>query len=154
MSVTTMSITTKKRAGAAIAVAVLLSGLAGCAAPGIPGGEPPPAAGDVDGSAPAAFADRDALPACTPVTLGQGEEIPADALACLEEAGAEGAELALTRPTTEGDPVTEYFRVLPAGGWEIYTDMTRDAFGGGWWLAVCPDAVSMTDLGECSSTEL
>ncbi|MFE5410308.1 hypothetical protein [Microbacterium sp. NPDC056569] len=132
------------------AVAVLLTGagvvaLAGCVVgPGAPKGGP----------TPASFLEREQLPSCGTVELTQGEEIPTADIACLEEATSAGAELAVTRPTVEGDPVTEYYRVLPGGGWEIYTDMTRDAYGEGWWLNDCPDALSMTQLGECTSTRL
>lgn len=138
-----MSTVTRATAAGALAIAVAL--LAGCVAgPGVPQAQP----------TPAAFLEREALAACDPVTLGQGEEVPTDAVACLEEAGPAGAELAVTRPTVEGDPVTEYYRVLPSGGWEVYIDMTRDAYGGGWWLNTCPEATSMLDLGDCGSTEL
>ena len=136
--------TTARAAGAA-AILFSLAVLSGCVAgPATAGGE----------SGPDAFRERAELPSCGSVILGQGEEIPADAAACLADAGADGAELALTRPTVEGDPVTEYYRVLPSGGWEIYVDMTRDAFGGGWWFNECPDAASIADLGQCTSTEL
>ena len=65
---------------------------------------------------PTQFTDRAVLPSCGEVELGQGDEIPAENLTCLQDAADEGAELAVTRPTTEGDPVTEYYRVLPGGG--------------------------------------
>ncbi|MFF2485550.1 hypothetical protein ACFVSU_04070 [Microbacterium sp. NPDC058062] len=133
------------------ATAVLLAGisalaLSGCVTfgPGEPKGGP----------TPAAFLDREELPSCGAVELDQGEEIPTGDIACLEEATLAGAELAVTRPTTEGDPFTAYYRVLPGGGWEIYTDMTKDRYGEGWWLDECPDALSMTQLGECTNTRL
>lgn len=53
-----------------------------------------------------------------------------------------------------GDPITQCYRVLPGGGWEIYTDMTQDAFGEGWRLDECPDALSMSQSGECTNTRL
>ena len=131
------------RAVLALASGACVVVLTGCVVgPGAPKGGP----------TPAAFLDREALPSCGSVDLGQGDEIPSGDIACLEEATSAGAELAVRRPTVEGDPVTEYYRVLPGGGWEIYTDMTKDAYGEGWWLNTCPDALSMTQLGECTST--
>ena len=133
------------RATAAVLVALGAIALSGCVAgPGGPKGGP----------TPTAFIEREELPSCGAVELGQGEEIPSGDIACLEEATMAGAELAVTRPTVEGDPITQYYRVLPGGGWEIYTDMTRDAYGEGWWLDECPDALSMSQPGECTSTRL
>ncbi len=51
---------------------------------------------------PQQFVDRETLPSCGEVALTQGEEIPAENLACLDEAGDAGAELAVTRPTHRG----------------------------------------------------
>lgn len=133
------------RVVAALLSALCALALSGCTAgPGAPKGGP----------TPQAFLGREELPACGTVELDQGEEIPTGDIACLEEASVAGAELAVTRPSTEGDPITQYYRVLPGGGWEIYTDMTQDRYGEGWWLDECPDALSMTQLGECTSTRL
>lgn len=135
---------TRIRAAAVVLTLATLA-CAGCAAgPGAPSGGP----------TPDSFHGREPLPSCGRVTLGQGEDIPSDAATCLAQAGPEGAEFALTRPTVEGDSVTEYYRALPEGGWEIYVDMTQDAYGGGWWLNTCPDAVTLTVLGDCTSSEL
>lgn len=134
---------TRVSAGAVAVLSATL--LTACASgPGAPSGGP----------TPEAFSERAPLPPCEPVVLGQGEEVPQEANDCLMDAGADGAELAITRPTVEADPVTEYYRVLPGGGWEYYTDMTQDAYGGGWWLNTCPDATALDDLGECTTTEL
>ncbi len=135
-----------KWATAAVVTGVSALALSGCVTfgPGEPKGGP----------TPAAFLERDELPSCGSVVLGQGEEMPSGDIACIEEATVAGAELAVTRPSTEGDPITQYWRVLPGGGWEIYTDMTKDRYGEGWWLDECPDALSMTQLGECDSTKL
>ena len=38
------------------------------------------------------------------------------------------AEFISTRPTTEGDPITTIFRVLPTGSVEIFMDLTQDKF--------------------------
>ena len=118
---------------------------AGCAAgPVAPGSVP----------TPSQFTDRAELPSCGEITLAQGDEIPDANLDCLDEAGAEGAELAVTRPTTEGDPVTEYYRVIPGGGWEAYLDGSMDRYGGQWWYTDCPDATSIEDLATCRGAAL
>jgi hypothetical protein len=96
--------------------------------------------GGSDG-APASFTEREPLPACDPVRLGQGETVPDDAWACLENGLVEGAELVVEAPTTEGDPITTYYRVGPSiDGMEIFTDGTADTFGPGTWThQLCPD---------------
>ena len=131
------------------AVAALL-GLGALALSGCVGGPGAPKGG----TTPRAFLERAELPSCGTVELGPGEQVSSGDIACLEEATTDGAELAVARPTVEGDPITQYYRVLPGGGWEIYTDMTRDAYGEGWWLDECPDALSMSQPGECTSTRL
>ena len=60
----------------------------------------------------------------------------------------------VTRPTTEGDPVTEYYRVLPGGGWEAYLDGSMDRYGGQWWYTDCPDAKVIEDLATCQGAAL
>jgi hypothetical protein len=93
-------------------------------------------------SAPEEFRDRDVLPACGRVVLGQGERVsqvdPA-ALACLRDGltDGQGAELVVVSPTIEGDPVTDHRRVLPDGSAEVWTDMTEDEHGGGWDHGTC-----------------
>jgi hypothetical protein len=103
---------------------------------------------------PSQFTDREPLPSCGELELAQGDAIPAENLECLEAAGDEGAELAVTRPTTEGDPVTEYYRVLPGGGWEAYIDGSQDREGGVWWYTDCPDAETLDDLAQCRGAVL
>jgi hypothetical protein len=103
---------------------------------------------------PEQFLDREPLPSCGEVELGQGEEIPDENLTCLGDAAEEGAELSVTRPTTEGDPVTEYYRVLPGDGWEAYIDGTEDRHGGQWWYTDCPDADVIEDLATCTGKPL
>ena len=130
---------------AALIVCGLTAMVAGCAAGPVEPGSVP---------APQQFVDRETLPSCGEVTLAQGDEIPAENLACLEEATEDGAELAVTRPTTEGDPVTEYYRVLPGGGWEAYLDGSMDRYGGQWWYTDCPDAKVIEDLATCTGKPL
>jgi hypothetical protein len=101
-------------------------------------------------NAPAEFRDRTTLPACDDVLLRQGDEIPDAAIACVEDAGPDGAELAVGRPTTEGDAYVSFYRVGPGiDGIEIWEDGTRDAFGGGWHLGTCRD-VSVLAPGRCA----
>jgi hypothetical protein len=135
---------TRSRAAAGVVlVAGVLLSLAGCAA-----GPAEPV------ETPSAFLDREELPSCGELELAPGEEIPAESLTCLEDAGDEGAELAVTRPTTEGDPVTEYYRVLPGGGWEAFIDGSQDRNGGIWWYTDCPDAEAIEDLAACEGAAL
>jgi hypothetical protein len=103
---------------------------------------------------PTRFTDRAELTSCGTLELGPGEGIPAESIACLEDAGDAGAELSVTRPTTEGDPVTEYYRVLPGGGWEAYIDGSQDRNGGIWWYTPCPDAAELEDLAQCEGGAL
>ncbi|SFS03128.1 hypothetical protein SAMN04487846_1640 [Microbacterium sp. cf046] len=119
--------------------------MAGCASGPVEPGSVP---------TPQPFLDRTPLPSCGAITLAQGDEIPAENLDCLESAGDEGAELSVTRPTTEGDPVTEYYRVLPGGGWEAYLDGSMDRHGGQWWFTDCPDARGLEDLAQCRGIPL
>lgn len=118
--------------------------LVGCSSPTSPGV-------GADPTEPAQFTARDTLTACTSVQLGQGAQLPASALACIAQPGS---ELKVTAPTTEGDPVTTWYRSLPGEGYEIFTDMTQDPNGGGWWLDACPSATSIHNLGECVNTRL
>ena len=80
---------------------------------------------------------RDPLPSCGEVRVAQTErleDVVRPEVACLEAALASGAsgEMVLFFTTTEGDPITEYLRVTPAGT-EVYTDATKDTFGSGRW---------------------
>ncbi|MGY1829971.1 hypothetical protein ACI8AA_06010 [Geodermatophilus sp. SYSU D01180] len=105
---------------------------------------------------PGAVAGRAALPPCPVQDLGQGERVAADALACPAAGAADGAELVVTRPTTEGDPVTRWYRARPGvPGLEVIVDGSRDRFGTGDWLRLdCPAATSPEDLGDCGETVL
>ena len=118
---------------------------AGCAAPTPAGPEP------------AEFTGRGVLPVCSAEDLGQGEPVPAGALTCLDAGRTgDGAELAVTRPTTEGDPITSWYRARPGvPGLEVFVDGSRDRFGTGDWLRLdCPAATSPDDLGDCTETVL
>jgi hypothetical protein len=106
---------------------------------------------------PAAFRQRSALPSCGSVEAGLGGELPRGPARCLSaalRAGA-GAELRVVLTTVEGDPVLTWYRALPGGGAEVFTDGTRDSFGpGDWARASCPAATSVDALGTCTSQPL
>lgn len=107
-------------------------------------------------AAPQAFLDREPLESCGEFTLEQGEQHPVAASECLNAAmGAGGAELIVTSPTVEGDPITTWYRALPTGGLETWSDVRQDTFAGegvSWHYSLCPSAVSsFEDLGECTS---
>ncbi len=95
--------------------------------------ESPPGGSDSD-PVRAAFIKRAAYDTCGKVVLGQGETIGVAAATrrCLEDARASGrgAELAVAVPTTEGDPIVHYVRVLPDRSLEVYVDPTADRFAG------------------------
>jgi hypothetical protein len=56
----------------------------------------------------------------------------------------------VTAPTTEGEPITTYYRVLPAGGLEVFTDATADSYGPGEWRHVrCADVAAFWNLDSC-----
>lgn len=88
-----------------------------------------------DASAPDAFRNRVQLPMCQDVVLGQGEEPGPEGLECLKRGYVnDGAELAVARPTVEGDMIVSYFRVTAhAPSLQIFQDLTRDKFGNGKW---------------------
>ncbi|WP_432503025.1 hypothetical protein [Kineococcus arenarius] len=105
-----------------------------------------------DGRAPAAFRERPALPQCAPITVPQGRPVPAALQDCLLGAGAqhEGVEVQVTSLTTEGDPIRTYYRVLPGGGVEVFTDATADSFGSGEWSHDrCPDVAALESGEGC-----
>ena len=133
----------RTRIAATILAIGCLSALAGCTA----------AAQATDG--PAEFQQRDPLPSCGSVELEQGERLSDESIDCLDGAGAGGAELIVVAPTTEGDPITSYYRALPGGGMEIFYDLTEDRFGAAnWTLVTCPDAVAYYDMGDCTEEPL
>ncbi|MFC9622650.1 hypothetical protein ACFTXM_22525 [Streptomyces sp. NPDC056930] len=75
---------------------------------------------------------------CGEVRLDQGEEMQKQAvreIACLRRAlkSGESAELKVTRPTTEGDLIREYYRLTPQGRLEMYIDSTDDQYSDQKW---------------------
>jgi hypothetical protein len=81
-------------------------------------------------AAPSDRVSPDATTDCGTFTLGQGEHLPADAAQCLISAARTGrpAKLAVTRPTTEGDPIPMTYTARD-GKVEVLTDTRADNFG-------------------------
>jgi len=118
-----------------VTVLVCVTVLAACSGPG----------------APAAVTDRPSLQACGTVTLGQGETVPDEAWACFDAHAATGAELVVSRPTTEGDPIVTYYRTGPGiAGVEVFTDTTADQFGPRTWThEMCARLDGAHDPADC-----
>ena len=101
---------------------------------------------------PAAFEDRTALPQCPPITVPQGQSTPVLLQDCLfsPDAQRDGVEVVVTSLSTEGSPTKTYYRVLPGGGAEMFSDVTADAYGpGGWTHVQCPDAAALETRDGC-----
>ena len=107
-----------------------------------------------DRAAELAFLNREPLHSCGEVTLEQDDlQIPEDAVACMDATLGSGAELKVTMPTTEGDPIVPYYRVGPGvDGLEIYSDNRADAFRGtDWDLQRCPGTTTIAEPQACVS---
>jgi hypothetical protein len=95
---------------------------------------------------------RDSLESCGSLQLEQMQTLEVDGqeeVACLQRAleSRTGAELKVRYPTTEGDPVTDFYRVTATGSTEVYTDATQDGFGDRKWsFASCEDPESALDV--------
>ena len=126
------------RVCAAVASWALLAGVTGCSL----GSDP----------VESQWESRDSLTSCGSLRLGQMDTLEVDGkteVACLQRAliSREGAELVVRYPTTEGDPVTDYYRVTATGSTEVYTDATQDAFSDGkWHYGSCNDPKTALDL--------
>jgi hypothetical protein len=100
---------------------------------------------------PDSVEDRQPLPSCgryenlnRPVTVDQKRKNQ-----CLLDALAAGrrVELIRTYATVEGDPITEYYRVLGPRRLEIFVDSTRDSFGDRKWSHWLCRGVERSDVG-------
>ncbi|MEU2899942.1 hypothetical protein ACWC4E_23860 [Streptomyces sp. NPDC001273] len=81
---------------------------------------------------------RTEFSSCGEVSLAQGEELQKQAvreIVCLRRAltRGESAELKITYPTVEGDPIREYYRLTPQSRLEVYTDSTDDRYSDQKW---------------------
>lgn len=129
-------------------VALLALAVAGC------GGSPGPASSPTD-----PLAARAPLTSCGTVDLGQGEAVPETAWDCLDQATDAGAELVVSTPTTEGDPIVTYYRVGPGiDGLEVYVDNRADRFAGvddrGVTRQLCPATTTAQDPAGCREVAL
>ncbi|WP_157508909.1 hypothetical protein [Luteipulveratus halotolerans] len=127
------------------ATGVLIMLLAGCStasggAPSTSSANPPTPLQAYDRAAdPVArqFDQRERYADCGSVVFEQGPYpgLPDGPLSCMRRARAAKAtaELRVTRPTTEGDPIVTYFRVLGDGQVEVYADNTADSHGPADW---------------------
>ena len=83
------------------------------------------------------WASRESLPSCGSVRLVEEalQVAGKEGVACLDRAleSGRGAVLAVRFSTVEGDPIAEYYRVLPDGSAEVYVDSTKDEFGEQRW---------------------
>lgn len=110
---------------------------------------------------PKEFAQRTELPSCGKVEHRPGSRaadlLPQSAVDCLSDARyARGGEFVLTLFTTEGDPIVHYFRVRAGSSdVEVWTDSSRDGFGGGgarWRHSTCgAPQLSSESLTGCMS---
>jgi hypothetical protein len=104
-------------------------------------------------NAPKGFHDDLSRKSCGEVTLDQSEQIPADAVACIDAAiGSLNAELVVVSLTTEGDPIVAFYRTAAgAPGVEKITDGEFDRYGPKTWTHEdCPDTTTLTSLQGCS----
>lgn len=109
-------------------------------------------------STPSDFKDRATLSQCPAEELKPTDPtISLAGIDCLTQQGQqEGAELEVVRYTTEGDPITYYYRKTPdAPGFEIFIDSTKDSYGaGGWTRMQCPDGTDINNPTECEEQSL
>jgi hypothetical protein len=91
---------------------------------------------------------RERLTSCGEVQLEQGERLEVvgkGEVACLEQAleSGSGAELVVRYPTTEGDTVVDYYRVLADGTTEVYSDASEDSYSDQTWsFSTCAEPSS------------
>jgi hypothetical protein len=104
--------------------------------------------------APKGFNDGLSRTSCGEVTLGQGEQTPADAVDCINSAiGTLNAGLAIVAVTTEGDPIVTFYRTsATAPGVEIFTDSQFDRYGSKTWTHEnCPKTTIIVPLQGCAA---
>jgi hypothetical protein len=105
-----------------------------------------------DGAARDQFKNRSRLPLCQDIVLSQGEGPGSEGLECLKRGYAnDGAELAVARPTAEGDMIVSYFQIMThSPSLQIFRDTTRDKFGSGKWEeAVCSLPHGADSIAAC-----
>ena len=87
------------------------------------------------------WAARQVYPSCGELTLSMDDELKdvgSAEIGCMRRAfeAGEGAELSVTEPTYEGDPIRVHYRLTPEGGLELYEDSTDDQWSDGSWTFV------------------
>jgi hypothetical protein len=101
---------------------------------------------------PESFRNRAELPSCGRVASGPGP-ITGDPVDCFNTALRQGepAELVVETVPTDGQgPLVTYYRSLPPGAAEIFTDATDRTDGSpGWSHQACTDARELAVLGWC-----
>jgi hypothetical protein len=97
---------------------------------------------------PNAVANRTPLPPCGSETTTQSAGYNIGGRRCFWDAylARRPAEFISTQPTVEGDPFTLIYRILPAGGVEIFVDQTRDRYSMGGWVRL--DCASLSLIPE------
>jgi len=116
-------------APAGLAAVLIMTSACGSGSPA-PGSSAPPSAELPSATSPAP-ASSAALLDCGRFTLSQGEGIARTAAQCLITAAGQGtaAELFVTRPTIEGDPIRLDYRVQADRSIRLVTDSRQDRFG-------------------------
>lgn len=104
------------------------------------------------------LSQRESLPSCGTFGAGQGEAVPDAAWDCLDEGSSTGAELVVTMPTTEGDPIVTYYRVgTGIEGLELFVDSRADSYAPpesrGVSHQLCPDTTTAREPLGCRETK-
>lgn len=102
---------------------------------------------------PAAVANRAPLTVCGVENAGQRGPWNEAGRACFWKAylDHQPAEFVSTRPTTEGDPITTIYRVLPDGSVEVFIDSTQDKWGSGRWEHLSCRSLAHAENGTLSN---
>lgn len=101
---------------------------------------------------PEGFRDDLTRKSCGQVTLDQGEQIPADAVDCMDAAmGNLHAELAVVAPTVEGDPLVTFYRTSTGDpGVEVFINDEFDRYGSKTWThRNCSTTTTLLSLQGC-----
>jgi hypothetical protein len=98
-------------------------------------------------NAPAIVQQRQPLPFCGEehVRQGPGANVPARDCFWSAYQVRRPAEFISTVTSTEGDPITYVYRVLPGGAVEVFVDSTQDAFSNRTWLRLACRTLALTD---------
>lgn len=86
-------------------------------------------------------------PSCGEYTLDEGESIPQEAVDCMLESDEDGALRVIEPPNTDGYIIATTYTTRPAGGILVTTEWVKD--NGASFMKMCPDAVSVVELGDC-----